>query len=60
MTRAPGSISKASRNNNNPQAFNRLTDLMASVKPEAVSAAAPSTVKAPIAAERGTALSGSY
>lgn len=60
LTRAAGSISMASRNNNNPQAFNRLTDLMASVKPEAVSAAAPSTVKAPIAAERGTALSGSY
>ncbi|AGK56688.1 hypothetical protein HYPDE_25018 [Hyphomicrobium denitrificans 1NES1] len=61
LTRPAGSISVASRGNNNPQAFNRLTDLMASVEPNAVSTAATSTIgSASSAAERGTALSGGY
>ncbi|HVX36062.1 MAG TPA: AI-2E family transporter [Hyphomicrobium sp.] len=60
LTRANGSIPVASRNNNNPQAFNRLTDLMASVKPETVSASTPSASKAQVATERGTVFSGSY
>ena len=60
LTRANGSITLASRSNNNPQAFNRLTDLMASVKPETVSAAASSASTAPIPAEHGTVFSGSY
>lgn len=60
LTKTAGSISTASRDNNNPQTFNRLADLLTSVKPETASAAAASTAKAPIATERGPALSGSY
>lgn len=60
LTRANGSIPVASHNNNNPQAFNRLTDLMASVKPDTVSAAVPSASIDQVATEHGTVFSGSY
>jgi hypothetical protein len=60
LTRPAGGISVASRGNNNPQAFNRLTDLMTSVKPEAVSSAATSAARTSAATQQGAALSGTY
>jgi predicted PurR-regulated permease PerM len=60
LTRAAGSISVSSRNADHPQAFNRLTDLMASLTPEANSSDIPSAVQQGAAVRRGAALSGSY
>jgi len=60
LTRPAGSISVAARGNNIPQTFNRLRDLMASVKPEVLASAETSTATTPSATERGAALTGSY
>jgi hypothetical protein len=58
LTRAAGSISATSRGDSHPQAFNRLTDLMASVKSEAKPSDATSSAE--ISAEHSAALSESY